>query len=67
MDLGWANFRMLRVQLGGKADGIVSQEFAEASIPLAFMGGTSDVSNYFLYIINFFFVHALNILISRLI
>ncbi|KAL2462611.1 Hexokinase-1 [Forsythia ovata] len=42
LDLGGTNFRVLRVQLGGKAGGIVHQEFTEASIPPALMGGTSD-------------------------
>ncbi|KAL7114113.1 hypothetical protein ACP275_04G099600 [Erythranthe tilingii] len=42
LDLGGTNFRVLRVQLGGKEGGIVHQEFAEASIPPALMSGTSD-------------------------
>ncbi|KAL7152435.1 hypothetical protein ABFS83_04G096900 [Erythranthe nasuta] len=42
LDLGGTNFRVLRVQLGGKEGGIVHQEFAEASIPPALMCGTSD-------------------------
>ncbi|KAK4482006.1 hypothetical protein RD792_012922 [Penstemon davidsonii] len=42
LDLGGTNFRVLRVQLGGKEGGIVHQEFTEASIPPALMGGTSD-------------------------
>lgn len=42
LDLGGTNFRVLRVQLGGKNGGIVSQEFAEASIPPHLMVGTSD-------------------------
>ncbi|KAL2539201.1 Hexokinase-1 [Abeliophyllum distichum] len=42
LDLGGTNFRVLRVQLGGKAGGVVHQEFTEASIPPALMGGTSD-------------------------
>ncbi|KAL2534107.1 Hexokinase-1 [Abeliophyllum distichum] len=43
LDLGGTNFRVLRVQLGGKDVGIVHQEFAEASIPPALMNQTSDV------------------------
>ncbi|PON88533.1 Hexokinase [Trema orientale] len=42
LDLGGTNFRVLRVQLGGKDGGIVSQEFAEVSIPQDLMVGTSD-------------------------
>ena len=44
LDLGGTNFRVLRVQLGGKEGGIVNQEFAEVSIPQDLMVGTSDVS-----------------------
>ncbi|KAL6563277.1 hexokinase A [Orobanche hederae] len=42
LDLGGTNFRVLRVQLGGRERGIVHQEFAEASIPQELMSGTSD-------------------------
>ncbi|XP_062156306.1 hexokinase-1-like [Alnus glutinosa] len=42
LDLGGTNFRVLRVQLGGKDDGIVNQEFAEVSIPSDLMVGTSE-------------------------
>ncbi|KAK6125141.1 hypothetical protein DH2020_041107 [Rehmannia glutinosa] len=42
LDLGGTNFRVLRVQLGGREDGIVHQEFAEASIPPELMSGTSE-------------------------
>lgn len=41
---------MLRVQLGGKDGGIVSQDFTEVSIPPNLMVGTSDVSPSFLSI-----------------
>jgi len=44
LDLGGTNFRVLRVQLGGKDGGIIHQEFAEASIPPNLMVGTSEVS-----------------------
>jgi hypothetical protein len=43
LDLGGTNFRVLRVQLGGK-DGVVSREFTEVSIPPNLMVGTSHVS-----------------------
>ncbi|XP_050102919.1 hexokinase-1-like isoform X1 [Malus sylvestris] len=42
LDLGGTNFRVLRVHLGGKGRGIVSQEFIEVSIPENLMVGTSD-------------------------
>lgn len=44
LDLGGTNFRVLRVQLGGKNGGVVDQEFAEVSIPPNLMVGTSQVS-----------------------
>lgn len=43
LDLGGTNFRVLRVQLGGKDGGIKHQEFAEVPIPRELMVGTSDV------------------------
>lgn len=42
LDLGGTNFRVLRVQLGGKDGGIVSQEFTEASIPPELMVGSGE-------------------------
>ncbi|CAH9063560.1 unnamed protein product [Cuscuta epithymum] len=42
LDLGGTNFRVLRVQLGGKVDGIVHQEFTEASIPPDLMIGSAE-------------------------
>ncbi|CAI9779979.1 unnamed protein product [Fraxinus pennsylvanica] len=42
LDLGGTNFRVLRVQLGGKEVGVVHQEFSEASIPPALMSHSSD-------------------------
>ncbi|XP_022724527.1 hexokinase-1-like [Durio zibethinus] len=42
LDLGGTNFRVLRVQLGGKDSGIVNQQFEEVSIPPSLMTGTSD-------------------------
>ncbi|XP_058745368.1 hexokinase-2-like [Vicia villosa] len=41
LDLGGTNFRVLRVKLGGKENGVVSQEFTEVSIPPNLMVGTS--------------------------
>ncbi|XP_076935704.1 hexokinase-1-like, partial [Bidens hawaiensis] len=41
LDLGGTNFRVLRLQLGGKS-GIAYQECAEASIPPQLMVGTPD-------------------------
>ncbi|KAK3439088.1 hypothetical protein EUGRSUZ_C03728 [Eucalyptus grandis] len=42
LDLGGTNFRVLRVQLGGKEKGVVSQEFEEVSIPPYLMIGSSE-------------------------
>ncbi|XP_074312495.1 hexokinase-1-like [Silene latifolia] len=42
LDLGGTNFRVLRVQLGGKEAGIKRQEFAEVSIPPELMVGKSE-------------------------
>lgn len=45
LDLGGTNFRVLRVQLGGKERGIIEQESKEVPIPTHLMFGSSDVSN----------------------
>ncbi|KAL2926300.1 Hexokinase-1 [Bienertia sinuspersici] len=42
LDLGGTNFRVLRVQLGGKNGVIKNQEFAEVPIPMELMIGTSE-------------------------
>ncbi|KAF7843405.1 hexokinase-1-like [Senna tora] len=42
LDLGGTNFRVLRVQLGGKDIGVTNQEFAEVSIPTDLMVGKSE-------------------------
>ncbi|GMQ06317.1 hypothetical protein CsSME_00050952 [Camellia sinensis var. sinensis] len=42
LDLGGTNFRVLRVQLGGRDNHVVKQEFDEVSIPPNLMIGTSD-------------------------
>ncbi|KAJ9688309.1 hypothetical protein PVL29_014149 [Vitis rotundifolia] len=42
LDLGGTNFRVLRVQLGGKDKRVVKQEFEEVSIPPHLMVGNSD-------------------------
>ena len=44
LDLGGTNFRVLRVQLGGKEGHVVKQEFEEVSIPPNLMVGRSSVS-----------------------
>lgn len=45
LDLGGTNFRVMRVQLGGKEKRIVKQEVKEVSIPKNVMAGSSsDVS-----------------------
>ncbi|XP_029121025.1 hexokinase-1 isoform X3 [Elaeis guineensis] len=42
LDLGGTNFRVLRVQLGGKGGRVVKQEFEEVSIPPNLMVGSSS-------------------------
>ncbi|VFQ81928.1 unnamed protein product [Cuscuta campestris] len=42
LDLGGTNFRVLRVQLGGKEERVVSTEFEQLSIPQELMFGTSE-------------------------
>ncbi|XP_068641320.1 hexokinase-1-like isoform X2 [Aristolochia californica] len=42
LDLGGTNFRVLRVQLGGREGRVAKQEFTEVSIPPHLMTGTSD-------------------------
>lgn len=42
LDLGGTNFRVLRVQLGGRDNHVVKQEFDEVSIPPNLMVGTSE-------------------------
>lgn len=44
LDLGGTNFRVLRVQLGGKEKGVVSLHSEEVSIPPHLMTGSSHVS-----------------------
>lgn len=46
LDLGGTNFRVLRVQLGGKEERVVATEFDQVSIPQEFMFGTSEVCIY---------------------
>jgi hexokinase len=43
VDLGGTNFRVLRVQLGGKTGEILRQEFKEVAIPHELMVGTGKV------------------------
>ncbi|GFZ10372.1 hexokinase 3 [Actinidia rufa] len=42
LDLGGTNFRVLRVQLGGKDERVVATEFDQVSIPQELMFGTSE-------------------------
>ncbi|KAK4269309.1 hypothetical protein QN277_022483 [Acacia crassicarpa] len=42
LDLGGTNFRVLRVQLGGKDGRVLNQEFTEVSIPTNLMVGTAE-------------------------
>ncbi|KAL0351767.1 UNVERIFIED_CONTAM: Hexokinase-2, chloroplastic [Sesamum calycinum] len=43
LDLGGTNFRVLRVQLGGKDERVAETEFEQVSIPQQLMFGTSEV------------------------
>ena len=43
LDLGGTNFRVLRVQLGGKEERVIATEFEQVSIPPELMFGTSEV------------------------
>ncbi|KAL3840224.1 hypothetical protein ACJIZ3_024815 [Penstemon smallii] len=42
LDLGGTNFRVLRVQLGGKDERVIATEFEQVSIPPELMSGTSE-------------------------
>ncbi|XP_058722281.1 hexokinase-2, chloroplastic isoform X2 [Vicia villosa] len=42
LDLGGTNFRVLRVELGGKDDRVVSTQFEQVSIPHDLMSATSE-------------------------
>ncbi|KAF5740854.1 hexokinase [Tripterygium wilfordii] len=42
LDLGGTNFRVLRVQLGGKEERVIDVEFEQVSIPQELMFGTSE-------------------------
>ncbi|XP_057794817.1 hexokinase-2, chloroplastic [Salvia miltiorrhiza] len=42
LDLGGTNFRVLRVQLGGKEERVVATEFEQVSIPQELMFGTCE-------------------------
>ncbi|XP_073020359.1 LOW QUALITY PROTEIN: hexokinase-2, chloroplastic-like [Primulina eburnea] len=42
LDLGGTNFRVLRVQLGGKSERVVATEFEQVSIPSELMFGTFE-------------------------
>lgn len=44
LDLGGTNFRVLRVELGGKVDRVISTHFEQVSIPHDLMIATSEVS-----------------------
>lgn len=50
MDLGGTNFRVLRVQLGGKTGQILSQEFKEVAIPAELMVGTGKVRSVLAFV-----------------
>lgn len=52
LDLGGTNFRVLRVQLGGKEERVVATEFEQVSIPQELMFGTSQAS-FVVFVIQF--------------
>lgn len=47
LDLGGTNFRVLRVQLGGKQERVIAAEFDQVSIPKELMFGTSEVCLFY--------------------
>ena len=47
LDLGGTNFRVLRVQLGGKDERVIATEFDQVSIPHQLMFATSQVTHLF--------------------
>lgn len=47
LDLGGTNFRVLRVQLGGKDERVIATEFEQVSIPQELMFATSEVFCFF--------------------
>lgn len=49
LDLGGTNFRVLRVQLGGKEERVIATEFEQVSIPQELMFATSQVYCFFNY------------------
>lgn len=55
LDLGGTNFRVIRVQLGGREKRVVSQQYEEVAIPPHLMVGTSMVSGLFLSTVMFQF------------
>lgn len=57
LDLGGTNFRVLRVQLGGKDERVIATEFDQVSIPQDLMFATSEV-NLFTFICNYFCYNA---------
>lgn len=68
LDLGGTNFRVIRVQLGGREKRVVKQEYKEVSIPPHLMVGTSTVSthsgSFQVSCINTILVHALLIFLQ---
>lgn len=55
LDLGGTNFRVLRVQLGGKENRVIATEFEQVPIPQELMFAKSQVHYFFFnYWINIF-------------
>jgi hexokinase len=55
LDLGGTNFRVLRVQFGGKDDRVISTEFDQVSIPHDLMFATSEVCSLSCFYLFFYF------------
>ena len=53
LDLGGTNFRVLRVQLGGKVERVIATESEQVSIPQELMFATSEVFTLLLFCVSF--------------
>lgn len=71
MDLGGTNFRVLRVQLGGREGRVVKEESMEVSISPNLMVGSSDVCEKCLIFLiqsflNIYFFSVLSLILAKL-
>jgi hexokinase len=58
LDLGGTNFRVLRIQLGGRRSSILSQDVERQPIPQHLMTSTSEVTEFALQILFAILGHA---------